>query len=355
LRLGLLGLFHASPVTTLTHAAIAALDPGAFDIVCFSAGQTADTMTASWRALGAFDDVSALDDAALAAHIRAAAVDVLIDLTGYLRDGRMQVLARRPAPVQVKWAGAQYHTTGIAEIDWMITDARETPPALAPLYTEKLLVMPHGYACWTPPEAVPDPPPPPMLDTDFVTYGSCNSLMKMTTRVLAAWAAILAAVPGSHLLLAAPAFDEAETADRVRGVFTTYGIAADRIGLRGTMPRAEVLATWAQIDIALMPFPYGGGVSLLQALWMGVPAVVLAGETFAARHGVSHLGLLGLDDWVTDSRQSYVDRAVAAAHAPAVLADLRTNLRARLRDSALCDAAGFAAALGEALRAIVGR
>jgi predicted O-linked N-acetylglucosamine transferase (SPINDLY family) len=265
----------------------------------------------------------------------------------------MQVLARRAAPVQVKWAGAQYHTTGIAEIDWIITDARQTPPALAPLYTENLLVMPHGYACWTPPDAAPDPPPPPMLDSGFVTYGSCNSLMKMTPAVLATWAAILAAVPGSHLLLAAPAFDEAETADRIRGVFIAYGIAVDRIDLRGTMPRAEVLATWAQIDVALMPFPYGGGVSLLEALWMGVPAVVLAGETFAARHGVSHLGVLGLDDWVTESRESYVDRALAVAHDPTVLVDLRANLRARLRDSSLCDAAGFASALGDALRRTV--
>jgi predicted O-linked N-acetylglucosamine transferase (SPINDLY family) len=356
LRLGLLGLFHAGPVTTLTHAAIAALDRAAFAIVCFSVGRTADAVTDAWRALGAFHDVSSLDDAALAAHIRAAAVDVLIDLTGYLRGGRMQVLARRPAPVQIKWAGAQYHTSGIAEVDWIITDARQTPPALAPLYTENLLLMPHGYACWTPPEAAPDPPPPPpMLHRDCVTYGSCNSLMKMTPTVLAAWAAIVAAVPGSHLLLAAPAFDEAETADRVRGVFAASGIATGRIDLRGTMPRAEVLATWAQIDIGLMPFPYGGGVSLLEALWMGVPAVVLSGETFAARHGVSHLGVLGLDDWVTDARQSYVDRAVAAAGDPTVLSDLRANLRTRLSDSTLCDAAGFAAALGEALRSTVHR
>ncbi len=120
-------------------------------------------------------------------------------------------------------------------------------------------------------------------------------------------------------------------------------------------PCAEVLATWARIDIALMLFPYGGGVSLLEALWMGVPAVVLAGETFAARHGVSHLGLLGLDDWVTASPQAYSDRAVAMARDPTVLADLRASLLARVRDSALCDAAGFAAALAEALRGTVGR
>jgi predicted O-linked N-acetylglucosamine transferase (SPINDLY family)/tetratricopeptide (TPR) repeat protein len=352
LRVGLLGLFHRSPVTALTLAALDAIDRERFEIVCFSTGGNDDSITARYRVLGPFHALGHLDDAAIANRIRAERIDILIELSGYLRDGRLGVLARRPAPVQIKWAGAQFHTTGIAEVDFIITDARQTPPQLAPLYGERLLVMPGSYACWTPPEEAPEPVAPPLERNGFVTFGSFNSLMKITAPTIAAWSAILTRVPGSRLLLAAPALGEPETADRLRATFESHGVTRDRLQTRGLMPQHELLSAYGEIDIALSPFPYNAGVTLLEGLWMGAPAVALSGESFASRHGASHLAVVGLADWAVDSEEAYVERAVAAAADTAALARLRNELRATLRASAVCDAPAFARALETALERV---
>ncbi len=151
LRVGLLGLFHRSPVTALTLRAFEALDREGFEIVSFSVGGNDDAITARYRKLGSYYELGRLDDEQLVERIRREHVDILIDLTGHLRNGRLAILAKRPAPIQIKWAGAQYHTTGIAEVDYFITDRNETPPELTSLYGEKLLIMPDSYVCWSPP------------------------------------------------------------------------------------------------------------------------------------------------------------------------------------------------------------
>lgn len=349
LRIGLLGLFHRSPITALTLRAFEALDRERFEIVCFSVGGNNDSITARYRKLGAYHELDDLDDAQLAERIRNERIDILIELTGLLRDGRLALLARRLAPVQIKWAGAQYHTTGIAEVDYFITDRNETPPELASLYGEKLLIMPDSYVCWSPPEAAPEIAPLPAAHNGFVTFGSFNSLMKITAPTLVAWATILERVPGSHLLLAAPALGESETAERLRGVFRSRGIVDGRIELRGWMPQGALLAAYNQIDIALSPFPYNAGVTLLEGLWMGVPAVALSGESFASRHGASHLAAAGLSDWAVDTVEAYVARAVAAASDLPGLFDLR----GRLRTSVIRDARTFADAFGLALQGLI--
>ena len=155
LRVGFLGLFHRSPVTALTLRAFEALDREGFEIVSFSVGGNDDAITARYRKLGSYYELGRLDDEQLVERIRREHVDILIDLTGHLRNGRLAILANRPAPIQIKWAGAQYHTTGIAEVDYFITDRNETPPELTSLYGEKLLIMPDSYVCWTPARGSP--------------------------------------------------------------------------------------------------------------------------------------------------------------------------------------------------------
>ena len=354
LRIGLLGLFHRSPVTALTEAAFAAMDRDRFEIICYSVGGKEDPVTARYRTLGPFHAVGHLDDAALANRVRSDRIDILIELAGYLRDGRLSVLARRAAPVQIKWAGAQFHTTGIAEVDFLITDVRETPPELAPLYGEQLLVMPGSYACWTPPEESPEPVGPPRESNGFITFGSFNSMMKITAPTIAAWSAILARVPGSRMLLTAPALGEAAVEERLRAAFESHGITHDRLETRGLMPQHALLSAYNEIDIALSPFPYNAGVTLLEGLWMGVPAIALSGESFASRHGASHLGAVGLADWAVSSEEAYIDRAISAAGDVDTLSNLRATLRATLRVSALCDAPRFARNLEAALERAAG-
>jgi predicted O-linked N-acetylglucosamine transferase (SPINDLY family) len=345
-HVGLLGSFHANPVTALTEAGFTALDRKAFRIACFSLETVEDATKARYRLLGALHEVGGLGDEALAQRIRAEAVDVLFDLSGYLQAGRIGLLARRLAPVQIKWAGGQYHTTGIAEIDYMISDAHETPPELAPQYGERLLIMPNGYACWTPPAAAPEPGELPFLRNGFVTFGSFNSMMKITASTLAAWSSILAKVTNARLLLAAPTAGDPAVAAQLRAAFAAQGVEATRLDIRGPMPQPDMLALYRETDIALSPFPYNAGVTLLEGLWMGVPAVALIGETFASRHAASHLAAVGLDAWATRLVTDYVARAVEAAANPGPLAALRARLRATLLASPFLDAQAFGRAFG---------
>ncbi len=353
LRIGLLGSFHRSPISALTLRAFEAMDRETFEIVCFSVGGNNDAITARYRGLGAYFELGRLNDAQLVEQIRRERIDILIELTGHLRNGRLAVLARRPAPVQIKWVGAQYHTTGITEVDYLITDRHETPPELAPLYSEKLLVMPDSYVCWSPPDEAPEVAALPAERNGFITFGSFNSMMKITAATLAAWAAILERVPHSRLLLAAPALSESETVDRLRDVFRSRGISSDRIELRGWMPHRALLAAYNAVDVALSPFPYNAGVTLLEGLWMGVPAIALAGETFASRHGVSHLSAVGLADWSVTTVRAYIERAIAAADDRSALIALRSTLRERVRLSGVCDAERFVQWFGAGVKALV--
>ncbi len=353
LRLGLLAAsLHRHPVAWLTLAGLEALDRDGFAIECFAGPGPADRYTARYRAIAtAWHDTGGLDDAVLARLIRARGIDVLIDLGGYLRGGRLPVLARRPAPVQVKWAGGQFHTTGIAEVDWFLTDALECPPDLAHLYTERLLTFPGTYACYDPPADAPPLAALPALGRGFVTFGSFNNLMKLTTRVISTWAAILHRVPSSRLLIATPQFTEAVTAARIRAAFRAAGISADRLDLLGAMPPVQLLERYNSVDLALQTFPYGGCVTVLEGLWMGVPSIARDGESFAARHALSFLSAVRLADFVAATPDEYIALAIAKASDLDALAILRAELRQRVAASALCDRAGFGRALGSALRA----
>ena len=223
---------------------------------------------------------------------------MLIDLGGYGKSGRMAACAHRIAPVQMKWVGMQTHSTGLPEIDWFLSDRWETPPELEPHYSERVLRLPDGYVCYSPPAYAPDLVPPPAAANGHITFGCFNNLAKVTGQVIRTWAAILDRVPTSVLVLKTYQFSEPDSAARIREAFAALGVGADRIVLRGASPHRTFLGVPNQIDIVLDPFPYSGGLTTCEALWMGVPTVTLPNETFASRHSISHLSNAGLSDWV---------------------------------------------------------
>lgn len=351
-KLGLLGgAFWRHPVAWLTIAGLEQLDRAGFEILCFAASGPADAFTRRFRAIASsWQEVDRLDDLALARLIRAEGVDILIDLGGYITFGRLPVLAHRPAPVQIKWVGAQFHTTGLGEVDWLITDRFETPPELAPLYGERLLVMPDSYVCYSPPEDAPEIVVPPAQSRGYVTFGSFNTLMKLTPAVIATWATLLRRIGDARLVIKAPQLDEADVAERLVASFGAQGIDRTRIAIRGASGHRELLEEYNDIDLCLQPFPYCGGVTILEALWMGVPSIAVAGESFASRHALSHLAQVGLSDFVAASPAEYVPLAAAKAADLAELSALRASLRGRLRASPLCNASRFGHHLGAALR-----
>lgn len=352
LTIGLLsGLLKTHPVGWLTIAGLEALDPAAFSIVALAHNTWSDMLARRFRAIAQqWEDISTLNDEAVARRARECGIDILIDLGGYGEGSRISACAQRLAPVQVKWVGMQSCTTGMPDIDWMLTDRWETPPELAGLYTERLLVMPDGYVCYSPPPYAPDVTAVPALAGGCVTFGCFNNLAKVTPRVIATWARVLQRVAGSRMVLKTHQFTDAETRDRVRAAFIAHGIGDHRLELRGPSDHRTFMDEYNNIDIVLDPFPYSGGLTTCEALWMGVPTVTLAGEIFAARHSVSHLSNAGLADWVATDIEAYVELAVAKASDIAALASLRSGLRAQVRASPLCDGPRFGRNLGATLR-----
>jgi protein O-GlcNAc transferase len=353
LVVGLLsGSLRCHPVGWLTVAGIEALDPERLSVVCLVEDSThSDAIARRYRLRSAeWIEVDGLSDAALTATARKYGLDILIDLGGYGDNARMAACCNRLAPVQIKWVGSQSHSTGIPEMDWFLSDRWETPAELQVLYSERLLRLPDGYVCYSPPPHAPDVATLPGLSNGHVTFGCFNNLAKITQRVIATWSTILDRVPDARLILKTYQFGDRPTADRVLAAFASHAIDTARIELRGYSCHRDFMGQYGDVDIVLDPFPYSGGLTTCEALWMGVPTITLAGEIFAGRHSTSHLSNVGLADWVTESIDEYVEMAVARAGNIPALADLRLGLRERVRRSPLCDAPRFGRNLGEALR-----
>jgi Flp pilus assembly protein TadD len=353
LVVGLLsGTLRSHPVGWLTVAGIETLDPDRFSVTCLVQNAAPEDPIARryHTAARRWIEVDGLNDAALTAVAREQGIDILIDLGGYGDAGRMPACANRLAPVQIKWVGMQAHSSGVAEMDWFVTDRWETPDGFEPLYSEKLLRLPDGYVCYSPPPHAPDVVALPALANGFVTFGCFNNLAKITPRVIATWAEILRRIPDSRLILKTHQLSDRPTADGFLAAFTTLGIDGGRIELRGSSGHRAFMGEYGHIDIVLDPFPYSGGLTTCEALWMGVPTITLPGEIFASRHSASHMSNAGLPDWVVGSIEHYIGMAVARAADLGALADLRAGLRDRVRRSPLCDAPRFGRGLGAALR-----
>lgn len=355
LRIGLLSnLLRTHPVGWLTLAGLEALSRrDGFSIHCFGRFDGDDALANRFaRFAASWQQTEAMDDAALARCIQAEQIDILVDLGGFGDSGRIDVCAHRPAPLNVKWVGTQYHSTGLGFMDYFLSDHQETPPGYEAFYTEKLLRLPDGYVCYLPPAYAPETGLPPAARNGYISFGCLNNLMKFTPGLLAVWAEILHAVPNSRLLLRCPQFSDSGPRQRISNFFADHGIAADRLLLSGRAQHRAFLATYNEIDIALDPFPYSGGLSTCEALYMGVPVLARAGEIFAARHSVSHLANVGLQNWVACSDEDYVEKAKSYATDRSGLAELRAGLRQRVTSSPLCDAPRFGANLDAAFRTI---
>jgi protein O-GlcNAc transferase len=353
LIVGLLsGSLRSHPVGWLTVAGFETLDPSVFSIICLVQNAAPeDPIARRFRAAAReWVEVDGLNDTALMGVARRHRIDILIDLGGYGDAGRMAACANRLAPVQIKWVGMQNHSSGLVEMDWFLTDKWETPDGFEPLYSEKLLRMPDGYVCYAPPSHAPDVVAPPALVKQYVTFGCFNNLAKITPLTIETWAEILRRVPSSRLILKTHQFSDPPTANRILTNFTVLGIDRDRIELRGSSGHRAFMGEYGDIDIVLDPFPYSGGLTTCEALWMGVPTITLPGEIFASRHSASHMSNAGLSDWVAGSVVEYVEMAVARASNLPALARLRAGLRESTRRSPLCDAPRFGRNLGAALQ-----
>jgi predicted O-linked N-acetylglucosamine transferase (SPINDLY family) len=284
--------------------------------------------------------------------IRADAPDILIDLAGHTAmTSRLPLFGRRLAPVQVTYLGYP-DTTGVPAMDFRFTDALADPPGDADAFaTEHLVRFAPTAWCYAPPGDAPELAPAPCLARGHVTFGCYNNLAKITDRMLAVWAAVLAEVPASRLRLKGRGLSDAAVQARYRERFARAGLPAERVDLlERTAETASHLALYNEVDIAFDTFPYHGTTTTCEALWMGVPVVSLVGDRHVARVGASLLAAVGHAEWAVPTPEAYVRQAVALARDPAALAQLRAGLRREMSRSPLLEHAGQAARFGAALR-----
>ncbi len=320
-----------------------------FEMVCYSGGVQEDLETERMkRSADAWRNTVTMTDEALAESIREDGIDILVDLSGHTAGHRLLVFARKPAPIQVHaWGHAT--GTGLATMDYFLADPVLVPPQERSLYAEEIFDLPCCL-CIDRPEALPEPTPLPALSAQRVTFGCANRVEKITPAAIAVWSRIMAAVPDSVLLIKDRGLDDTENRGLLLAKLVEAGIAPERVLLIGYTLRAEHLEVFRQIDIALDPFPQGGGVSTAEGLWMGVPAVALMGATPASRASASMLTALGMGEWVARDPDEYVRIAVQAAGDLPRLARLRETLRQRLTDSPVGNPRLYCRALEAAYR-----
>lgn len=286
-----------------------------------------------------------LDVVAAANRIAADQLDLLVDLAGHFGANRLEILAARPAPVQVHLLGYN-GSTGLSFIDYRITDPVSDPPGSEHESTEALVRSGCGFHCYDPLVDPIDPGPPPIELLDHVTFGCFNSLPKLNDEVVALWAALLNAVPRARLLLKAIQLNDRAVCDALAGRFDTHGIDSARIDiLPGSLTQSDHLRTYRRIDIALDPFPCNGTTTTCEALWMGVPVVTLQGQRHSARVTASLLTQIGLQEGIATTAEEYVRIAARWAAQPGWLAGTRQALRSRMECSPLMDPVRHAAAI----------
>jgi protein O-GlcNAc transferase len=343
--------FRAHSVSWFVTPLLANYDRDRFRVVCYAEVDRPDATTEKLQGLcDVWRSTVGQGDAELSAQICADGVDILVDLAGHTGGNRLGAFARRPAPVQATWLGYP-GTTGMREIDYRLTDIIADPEANDDHCTEQLVRLPQGFLCYDPPAEAPDPTPSPCIERGFVTFGSFNTLAKITREVVAAWAQIVLAVDDSVFVLKNRALADKGAQRRYLDMFAEYGVAADRVRLLPwTATIHDHLSAYGGVDIALDTFPYNGTTTTFEALWMGVPVVAVKGGRHAARVGASILERIERQCWVADTVQDYVAVAVGLAKQEGGLVPYRTALRDQIRRSPLCDAAGFTRAVEAAYR-----
>ncbi len=338
--------FRTHSVAYFIEPVLACHDRSRFHITAYSDAEKEDETTRRIEGLvDRWRRTTYLKDETLFETIRRDGIDILVDLAGHTANNRLVVFARKPAPIQVTYIGYP-DTTGLETIDYRITDAWADPPGKTEhLHTETLVRLESGFLCYRPPETAPEVVPSPFERNGYVTFGSFNSLAKLSDGLLRIWSRILDVVPESRLLLKAAPLADPQVRSDVLDRLYRFGVDADRVIVHGRLPFDRHLALYGEMDIALDTFPYHGTTTTVEALWMGVPVISLEGTTHVSRVGSSLLGRLGLNDLIARNGEDYVQKARDLASDLRRLVLLRQGMRERIRASPLVQAERLTAEL----------
>ncbi len=350
LRLGIVsGDFREHPVGFFLESVLRRLAALGVELHLYSTVLVEDDASKRFKALaerwvGAYADNP--DD--FANNVREAGIHVLVDVAGHTAYNRLNVFARKPAPIQITWLG-YLSTTGLDTMDYIVGDPWVTPPGEEDHFTEEPLVLPQSYQCLSEPQDSPDVEDLPALANGHVTFGSFNNFAKLNDPVVDLWAEVLKRVEGSVLLLKNQVLTDSAYRDKLAARFAERGISGNQLILEPSRSREHILESYNRVDIGLDPFPYTGCTTSFESLWMGVPVITRTGDRFLSHAGESIMNNLGMPDWIAENAEDYVRIASEKAANLLQLSETRAGLRERLRTSPLMDSDSFAQHFHDAL------
>ena len=322
---------HQHPVNIFMQPVLREIDRSRFEVFLYFTGVSYDEQTRlAQQRIEHWVEATTLNDTQLAKRIDADGIDLLLDLAGHTGQQRMSLFAKRVAPVQATYLGYP-GSTGVPNMDWVLGDDVVTPLGSESLYSERIARLPGTVFCFAPEVDYPYPAFADEMAQRPLTFGSFNNVPKLTPRTLRLWAQILKAVPDSRLLLKAPSFSDGGAVRLFGERLQKLGVDLARVEFRGPTGLTDMMAEYADVDIALDPVPYNGGTTSLQAMWMGVPVVSQRGHNFVSRMGASFMTAAGLPEWVADDDEGYVRVAVQMAQDRVALLALKGGLRVRLK------------------------
>ena len=333
--------FRDHPVAIFVEAILAQHDREQFEIFCYYSNLKGDSITQHLQQyVDHWLNCAGLPDENLAAQIQSDQIDILVDLAGHTAKNRLPVFARKPAPIQVTYLGYP-NTTGLKVIDYRITDSYVVPPEAEEFNTETLVKLPNSYYCYYPNAATPPVSKLPATKNDYVVFGSFNNYAKLNSDTLSLWAKVLQAVPEAKLLVKATSLQTPTIQQDLRQRLLDLGIKSKRIILESPTPSPKHFQSYHRVDIGLDTYPFNGGTTTCEALWMGIPVVTLVGERQVSRMGLGILSTIGLTELIAYTPEKFVEICVKLAADIEHLDQLRMGMRERMRVSPLMDAPTF--------------
>lgn len=350
LRIGFVSAdFGQHPVGYFLVRFLEHIDPQKLTLFGYSEGHREGALADRlYKVMAQHTNASGLSDYQLARKIRDDRIDILIDLGGHTAHNRLGVFAIKPAPVQIGWLGYPWEN-GLTTMDYFIGDQNILPQELQPFLQSRILHLPDCFVCFDPPEAPPLTSLP-ALTAGHVTFGVMGTPAKCGDDVLALWAQILQHVPSAKLLFKYAGFDQPECQKRIATFFAQRGVLSERLMFQGASPLHEMFVTMQDVDIALDPFPFSGGLMTAFSLWMGLPVITLPQQTFASRQGLSFLHSINMPETIASIAEDYVKKATDLAQDLSRLAHFRRTLRPTMAASAFCDGVRAAGNLQNLLR-----
>ena len=343
IRIGFIsGDFRNHPVGFFLENFLSHVDLDKFDLNGYTNELQEDQITSRLKKLfRSYKSIVGLSDTEAAKLIHQDGVRILIDLSGHTAKNRLSIFGFKPSPIQVSWLG-YCATTGVLEIDYILGDPYVTPPNEERHFVESIKRLPETYFCFTPPDSSIEIQKLPALERGYITFGCFNNLSKMNDEVIAVWSKILLSVHNSRLFLKSVQFDNQQIIVQIIGLFQAFGVEPERLLFEGQTSRVEYLKSYNEVDIALDPFPYPGGATSVEALWMGVPVITKKGDCFISHNGETIAQNSGQAAWIAEDHEDYIAKAIHFSSDLEALANTRSSLRGQVLGSPIFNGKRFA-------------